>query len=67
MYVSWNDLPIMLDVNLSAKVLGINKTRMYDLTKTPGFPALRIGNRILIHKEGLHRWIVEQEGKKLAM
>lgn len=67
MIVNWNELPIMLDVSLSAKVLGINKVRMYELAKTPGFPALRIGRRIVIHKEGLHRWIVEQEGKELAM
>lgn len=34
----------------------------YELMREPGFPALRIGNRIVVPKEKFHRWVDAQTG-----
>jgi excisionase family DNA binding protein len=41
-----------------AALLGINLPRAYELTRQPGFPAIRISRRrIIIPKEAFHRWL----------
>ena len=44
---------------LSAQ-MGISLPKAYELTKTEGFPVLRIGTRILIPVEGFRKWLAEQ-------
>ena len=39
--------------------MGISLPKAYELTKTPGFPAFRIGTRILIPIEAFHKWLQE--------
>lgn len=43
-----------------ARILGVGETRAYELAKTAGFPALRIGRRLLISKKGLLKWLHER-------
>ena len=38
-------------------MLGIGKNEAYRLTHSKNFPAIRIGNRIVIPKEELRKWI----------
>ena len=52
-FKSYDDLPLMLSVPDLAEVLGISRAGAYELVKSKGFPALHIGNRILIPKEEL--------------
>lgn len=40
--------------------LHISRKTAYELVKQKGFPAFRIGNRILVNREGLQRWIDQQ-------
>ncbi len=41
-----------------AALLGINLPRAYELTRQPGFPAIRVSRRrIIIPKEAFHRWL----------
>lgn len=49
-----------LTVKEAADFLGIGVNKCYDLTRRRGFPALREGNRIMIPRDGLRRWL-EQE------
>lgn len=49
---------------LSAQ-MGISLPKAYELVKTPGFPAIRIGTRILIPVEGFRKWLVEQTERRL--
>lgn len=42
---------------LSAQ-MGISLPRAYELVKTPGFPTIRIGARILIPIEAYKEWLV---------
>lgn len=39
--------------------MGISLPMAYELTKTPGFPAFRIGTRILIPIEAFRKWLLE--------
>lgn len=56
-FKSYNDLPLILSVPELTDVLGISRASAYELVKIKVFPALHIGNRILIPKEDLIAWI----------
>ena len=56
-FKSYNDLPLMLSVPELTDVLGISRASAYELVKSKGFPAMYIGNRIVITKEELIAWI----------
>lgn len=38
-------------------MLGIGKNEAYRLTHSKNFPAIRIGNRIVIPKQAFHQWL----------
>ena len=44
---------------LSAQ-MGISLPKAYELVKTPGFPVLRIGTRILIPIDAYKEWLIKQ-------
>ena len=46
--------------------VGIGRRQAYELCNTKGFPAFRIGRKVLINREGLNLWLKEQEGKTNA-
>ena len=56
-FKSYNDLPLMLSVPELTDVLDISRASAYELVKRKDFPALHIGNRIMIPKEDLISWI----------
>ena len=56
-FKNYDDLPLMLSVPDLTEALGISRAGAYELVKSEGFPALHIGNRILIPKEELVAWI----------
>ena len=47
-------------VEEAARVVGISARYMYDLVRTEGFPAFRIGQRWLVSIKGLERWLDAQ-------
>ena len=51
------ELPLLLSVPELAGVLGISRSGAYELVKEKGFPALKIGSRILIPRAKLMAWI----------
>lgn len=59
-YQSFEQLPVILNMKNVAAVLGISESGAYDLCKTKGFPAFRVGNRILIQRDKLIEWIEQQ-------
>ena len=59
-YTSYDELPIMLSVPQLATALGISRSRAYALVRSAGFPALKIGSRIVIPKDELLAWIHER-------
>ena len=44
---------------LSAQ-MGISLPKAYELVKTPGFPKLRIGTRILIPIDAYKEWLMQK-------
>ena len=61
-YKSYDELPLFLNTETVAKVLGVSPSSSYELMHEPGFPALRIGNRIVIPKEAFIRWVEGHTG-----
>lgn len=59
-YHSYDDLPLFLNAEMVAKVLGISISSTYELMHEASFPALRIGNRIVVPKEKFCRWVDRQ-------
>ncbi len=44
--------------------MGISLPKAYELVKTPGFPSIRIGTRILIPIEAFREWLVITSNKE---
>ncbi|MBD5151826.1 MAG: helix-turn-helix domain-containing protein [Oscillibacter sp.] len=61
-YKSYDELPLFLNAETVAKVLGVSPSNGYELMHEPDFPALRIGNRIVIPKEAFIRWVEDHTG-----
>ena len=61
-YQSYDDLPLFLNVNLVAQVLGVSIPTAYEGMHEPGFPVLRVGSRIVVPKEKFIQWAEEQTG-----
>ncbi len=56
-YKSYDDLPLFLNAAMIAKVLGVSPSSGYELMHEPGFPVLRIGNRMVVPKEKFMAWV----------
>ena len=61
-YTSYDELPLFLNAEMVAKVLGIAPSSSYELMHEKDFPALRIGNRIVVPKEAFIRWVEQHTG-----
>lgn len=59
-YKSYDELPLMLSVPEVAAVLGISRAGTYALVRSDGFPALKIGSRIVVPKEKFIEWVNTQ-------
>ncbi len=61
-YKSYDDLPLFLNADTVAKVLGVSPSSGYELMHELGFPVLRIGNRMVVPKEQFIQWVKEHTG-----
>ena len=61
-YKSYDDLPLFLNLATVAKVLGVSPSSGYELMHEPGFPVLRVGNRMVVPKEQFIQWVKEHTG-----
>ena len=61
-YKSYEKLPLFLNAAMVAKVLVIAPSSAYELMHEKDFPALRIGNRIVVPKEAFIRWVEQHTG-----
>ena len=58
-FYSFSDLPLVLNVNQLAGVLNISRANAYRLMRSESFPTLRVGNRMLVVRDNLLRWMDE--------
>lgn len=61
-YNNYEELPLFLNAEMMAKLLGISVSSAYELMHEENFPALRIGNRIVVPKEKFRQWVEQQTG-----
>lgn len=61
-YKSFDDLPLFLNAETAAALLGISISSMYELMHEKGFPVLKIGSRLVVPKEKLRTWVEQNVG-----
>ena len=62
MYKHYDELPLFLNVELVAKVLGVSPSTGYELIHEPDFPVLKVGSRMVVPKEQFIQWVNEHTG-----
>jgi predicted DNA-binding transcriptional regulator AlpA len=58
-FKDYSELPLFLNAELVAKVLGVSPSSGYELMHESGFPILRVGSRMVVPKEKFIRWVEE--------
>lgn len=53
-------------VEQAAEVLGVSRSKMYDILHRPDFPVVDVGNRRLIPRRQLERWLENQCERRAA-
>ena len=56
-YKSYDELPLFLNAELVAKVLGVSPSSGYELMHEADFPVLKVGNRMVVPKEKFVEWV----------
>ena len=54
---SYDELPLFLNAEMLAKVLGVAPSTAYELMHEKDFPALKIGSSLLVPKEKFRLWV----------
>ena len=62
-YKSYDELPLFLNAETVAKLLGISPSSGYELMHEKGFPVLKIGSRLVVPKEKFRAWVEQNVGK----
>lgn len=61
-FKDYSELPLFLNTELVAKVLGISPSSSYELLHEPDFPVLKVGNRMVVPKEKFREWVEQHTG-----
>ena len=61
-YKSYDELPLFLNAETVAKVLGVSPSSGYELLHEKDFPAMKIGSRIVVPKEKFIAWVEKSTG-----
>lgn len=61
-YKSFDDLPLYLNADMVADLLGISHAGTYELMHEKDFPVLRIGSRMVVPREDFKRWAETHTG-----
>ena len=56
-FKDYSELPLFLNAELVAKVLGVSPSSGYELMHEPGFPVLKVGSRMVVPKEKFIQWV----------
>lgn len=56
----YSQLPVALNAELVAAMLGISRAGAYTLMRSEGFPTLYIGKRMVVPKDKLLAWLDKQ-------
>ena len=61
-YKSYDELPLFLNAETVAKVLGVAPSSAYELMHEADFPVLKVGNRMVVPKEKFVEWVERHTG-----
>lgn len=61
-YKSYDELPLFLNAETVARLLGISISSSYELMHEKEFPFLRIGSRLIVPKEKFREWVEAKIG-----
>lgn len=61
-YKSYDELPLFLNAETVAKLLGVSPSSGYELMHEKGFPVLKIGSRLVVPKEKFREWVEQNVG-----
>lgn len=56
-YKTYDELPLFLNAETVARVLGVSPSSGYELMHETDFPVLKIGNRMVVPKEKFVEWV----------
>ena len=56
-YKTYDELPLFLNAETVAKLLGVSPSTGYELMHEKGFPVLRIGSRMVVPREKFREWV----------
>ena len=62
-YKSYDELPLFLNAEMVAKLLGVSPSSASELMHAKGFPAMRVGNRLIVPKAEFQTWVQNQINK----
>ena len=65
-YKTYDELPLFLNAETVAKLLGVSPSTGYELMHEKGFPVLRIGSRMVVPKEKFREWWKPMSGEVQA-
>ena len=53
--------PLLLNVPQVAKLLGLSRTKVYELIATEGLPVLKFGRAVRVSFKSLQQWVDQRE------
>lgn len=54
---------LTLSVPEAAALIGVSPSKMYEIVRSEGFPAIRVGKRVLVNAKRLEAWLDEMTEK----
>lgn len=61
-FTNYDQLPLFLNANTVAQVLGVSISSAYELMHEEVFPSVRIGSRFVVPKDKFQQWVEWQSG-----
>ena len=65
-YSSYDQIPLYLDALEIMKILGLSRSKIYELMRGEDFPILILGGCRMVRKEKFFTWLESHEQKKTA-
>ena len=57
---------LLLKVSEAGEMIGVGRSRMYEMIYTGDIPSIRIGKSIRIPKRALESWVEERQGSPIS-
>ena len=56
-YKSYDELPLFLNAEMVAKLLGVSPSSAYELMHEKSFPTLQVGSRLVVPRDQFIEWM----------